>query len=444
MQTPVSLLAVEVNAAPAKTAKQSNNPPSAMPFHQVLSKEVSNKAAAPSKPQQKNSAQANEAKQVEAPSKDTTASGDALAPHKASKSASEEDNDTASTDGTNAANSADNAQLIALVANINQLATSHSKTGNDVTAQASDVEHSGLAAIGDQTRGSGKDDKKDVKLDAAGQTELTSDEQKIGDKPGPASDFAATLQDAKKDSKDVAQFTSNNTAHAANDKEIKADPLVSDASNQVATQSTDKLAASAQKVEGIQNNADVKNQALSKLTENNVTPNVQNFAQQLAVSNRQLSAASAMPADNHLAPPVGSSGWDQAVGQKVVWMVAGGQQTAELTLNPPDLGPMQIVLSVNNDQANATFTSAQPEVREALESAMPKLRQMMSEAGVQLSGFSVNSQAANQNSNAFADRSPQTPRNGASTSSSEMDTAATRTGSTIIRRNVLGAVDTFA
>lgn len=98
----------------------------------------------------------------------------------------------------------------------------------------------------------------------------------------------------------------------------------------------------------------------------------------------------------HISPRVGTNGWDRAVAQKIVWMVGGSMQSAELTLNPPDLGPLQVVLSVNNDQANATFTAAQPEVREALESALPRLRQMLSDAGVQLTGFSVNAQTAGQ------------------------------------------------
>lgn len=97
-----------------------------------------------------------------------------------------------------------------------------------------------------------------------------------------------------------------------------------------------------------------------------------------------------------LTPRVGTPAWDQALGQKVVWMVAGEQQSASLTLNPPDLGPLQVVLNVSNSQANATFTAAQPEVRQALEAALPKLRDMLGEAGIQLGQASVNSGAPNQ------------------------------------------------
>ncbi|QAU34361.1 flagellar hook-length control protein FliK [Janthinobacterium sp. 17J80-10] len=101
------------------------------------------------------------------------------------------------------------------------------------------------------------------------------------------------------------------------------------------------------------------------------------------------SQAAGAEATDRLAPRFGSPAWDQALGQKVVWMVAGAQQSASLTLNPPDLGPLQVVLNVSNGQADASFFSAQPEVRQALEAALPRLRDMMSEAGVALGQTSI-------------------------------------------------------
>ncbi|MDE2428280.1 MAG: flagellar hook-length control protein FliK [Burkholderiales bacterium] len=158
-------------------------------------------------------------------------------------------------------------------------------------------------------------------------------------------------------------------------------------------------------------------------------PNVQN-----TINNAAL---------EQIAPRVGTSGWDKAVGQKVVWMVGEGLQSAELTLNPPDLGPLQVVLKVSNDQANASFFAAQPEVREALESALPRLRQMMSDAGVQLTGFSVNSQAANQGQG-FAQQQSQPSYGNATTSLPSV--AISETVSSVATKITpkLGAVDTFA
>ena len=102
-----------------------------------------------------------------------------------------------------------------------------------------------------------------------------------------------------------------------------------------------------------------------------------------------IAQAAAGVASDRIAARVGTPGWDNQVGQKIVWMLAGQEQSATLTLNPPDMGPMQVVLSVTNDQATVTFSANQLEVRQALENAMPKLREMMSESGIALGNATV-------------------------------------------------------
>lgn len=101
-------------------------------------------------------------------------------------------------------------------------------------------------------------------------------------------------------------------------------------------------------------------------------------------------AEAAASAGESLSARVGTSQWENQVGQKVVYMVGSEEQTASLTLNPPDLGPLQVVLSVSNDQASVTFSANQEEVRQALENALPRLREMMSESGIALGNASVN------------------------------------------------------
>lgn len=95
----------------------------------------------------------------------------------------------------------------------------------------------------------------------------------------------------------------------------------------------------------------------------------------------------AVPADR-IPARVGSQGWDNQVSQRIVYMV-GKEQAATLTLNPPDLGPVQVVLNVSNDQASVQFSSNQLEVRQALENAIPRLREMMSESGIALGNATV-------------------------------------------------------
>ncbi|HEX7633648.1 MAG TPA: flagellar hook-length control protein FliK [Noviherbaspirillum sp.] len=156
-------------------------------------------------------------------------------------------------------------------------------------------------------------------------------------------------------------------------------------------------------------------------------------------------AASATPANasNTLAPPVGGNGWDQALGQKIVWMVGNEQQSASLTLNPPDLGPLHVVLNVSNNEATASFTAAQPEVRHALETAMPKLREMLGEAGIQLGQANVNAGTPNSQQNAFEQPQPSSRHNTAAAGNENIDTPMR-----VVRSQTIvsgqGLVDTFA
>ena len=96
---------------------------------------------------------------------------------------------------------------------------------------------------------------------------------------------------------------------------------------------------------------------------------------------------------DRLSARVGTPAWDNQVGQKVIWMVGGADQSATLELNPPDLGPVQVVLNVSNDMASVTFSSQQLEVRQALENALPRLREMMNESGIALGNATVNAGA---------------------------------------------------
>jgi flagellar hook-length control protein FliK len=94
-----------------------------------------------------------------------------------------------------------------------------------------------------------------------------------------------------------------------------------------------------------------------------------------------------------LQTPVMSPAWAQEFGEKIVWMARSGQQSAQLSLNPAHLGPLSITLNLETDKASATFTAATQEVRQAIEDAMPRLREMLAAAGVMLSETSVGTQA---------------------------------------------------
>lgn len=86
-------------------------------------------------------------------------------------------------------------------------------------------------------------------------------------------------------------------------------------------------------------------------------------------------------------------GWDQAFGEKIQWMVNQRVQGAQIRLNPAQLGPMEVNIQVKNDQASIQFNSAHVLVREALEAAIPRLRDMMESSGVELVDVDVSGQS---------------------------------------------------
>ncbi len=97
-----------------------------------------------------------------------------------------------------------------------------------------------------------------------------------------------------------------------------------------------------------------------------------------------------------IAQPVGAAGWDREVGQRIVWMANRSEGKAELVLTPPQMGRIEVSLTVSGDQATASFASANPVVREALESALPRLREVLAEAGIQLGQTQVGAENAHQ------------------------------------------------
>jgi len=149
----------------------------------------------------------------------------------------------------------------------------------------------------------------------------------------------------------------------------------------------------------------VANQA----SNSNLKQFMQQQSNQQAASNPLLAASSAEAAgtvpflqtlsDSAVTMPsarvpvtVGQPGWGEAVGQQVTWFVSQKISTASLRLNPQHLGPMEMAVTMDGDKASITFTSQQSMVRDALESSIPRLREMLSENGLNLVNVNVSQQ----------------------------------------------------
>lgn len=91
---------------------------------------------------------------------------------------------------------------------------------------------------------------------------------------------------------------------------------------------------------------------------------------------------------------LGAPGWGAELGQKVVWLANQQQQAAQINVTPPHLGPIEIRLNLTSDQASALFVSPHAAVREAIEAALPRLREMLAESGLSLGNVDVSAHSS--------------------------------------------------
>jgi flagellar hook-length control protein FliK len=132
--------------------------------------------------------------------------------------------------------------------------------------------------------------------------------------------------------------------------------------------------------------------------------------------------------------PVGSAAWADEIGSRLTLMAEHGKHTASLRLSPEHLGPLEIRISVQDDQASVWFGAAHADTRAAIETALPRLRELFASQGLSLADAGVSHQAPR-------NQHEQTPAGGTTGSlggsESEVDTP-------VSRHVRLGLVDAYA
>lgn len=117
-------------------------------------------------------------------------------------------------------------------------------------------------------------------------------------------------------------------------------------------------------------------------------PATNNFAAIHAAALANLQGAAPPPAPApvpmHVATPAGSPSWPEEVGNRVRWMVGAAESHAELTLTPPQLGKVEVSITVSGDQTSAHFVTATPAARELIEQSLPRLREVLEQSGINL------------------------------------------------------------
>lgn len=91
-------------------------------------------------------------------------------------------------------------------------------------------------------------------------------------------------------------------------------------------------------------------------------------------------------------------GWSNELGQRVMWMANTDLQQAQLQLNPKHLGPLEVKISMTSDQQiNVSFLAHSTHVKDALDQALPRLREVFDQSGLNLNDVTVQQESRNQN-----------------------------------------------
>jgi len=171
---------------------------------------------------------------------------------------------------------------------------------------------------------------------------------------------------------------------------------------------SDQLFASRMQMNTINQPTELAGQKL--LVESMLTPTQAAATDPLNASITRSSLAPSVLSTESLSTPVQSAitetfaraDWGQGMGKQILWMVNQNISSAEFRLNPANLGPLEVRIDMDNDQVNVAFSSRHADVREAVEQALPRLREMFEEKGLNLSDTDVSQQSfAEQRENAF-------------------------------------------
>ncbi|VAW98243.1 Flagellar hook-length control protein FliK [hydrothermal vent metagenome] len=143
-------------------------------------------------------------------------------------------------------------------------------------------------------------------------------------------------------------------------------------------------------------NAQMMSQALIK-TEPVLDQNLPTSAQSSLMFNQAFAlkpAESMLPA---MTVTPDNAQWNNQVGERINWMVNSQMQRAEIRLDPPELGSLDIRLNIAKDnQASVVFYVSNASAKEAIESAIPRLREMLAQQGLDLANVDVSQQSFQQ------------------------------------------------
>jgi len=139
-------------------------------------------------------------------------------------------------------------------------------------------------------------------------------------------------------------------------------------------------------------------EGLEALKESAADTRPENFVSKLnALSQAINQQSAALPRTGAAGQPLAmnQAGWSEAVVDRVMMLSSQNLKSAEIQLDPAELGRLEVRINMNQDQAQITFASANAGVREALEGQMHRLREMFTQQGMNLADVNVSDQSLN-------------------------------------------------
>ncbi|KTC93037.1 MULTISPECIES: flagellar hook-length control protein FliK [Legionella] len=123
----------------------------------------------------------------------------------------------------------------------------------------------------------------------------------------------------------------------------------------------------------------------SKLTNDPALP--LQSSQKFTLAEQQGITAKTIELPQHLEHP----DWSEHFNQQIVWLGQQNIKTAIIKLNPQELGPLEININVKQEDASVNITIHRSQVHEVIENAIPRLREMMAEQGLNLTQVNIES-----------------------------------------------------
>lgn len=94
--------------------------------------------------------------------------------------------------------------------------------------------------------------------------------------------------------------------------------------------------------------------------------------------------------------PVGSSGFAKELGQQITWLSGQDIKQAQIRLNPQQLGPLDVKISVEHGRVDVSFMTQHPATAAAVQQGLDQLHQMLGGQGLSLGHTSVGQHAQQQ------------------------------------------------